>query len=37
VISLDERPRLTDDGIEILPWQEFLVRLWGGAFAALQD
>ncbi|OGB87313.1 hypothetical protein A3H38_03515 [candidate division WOR-1 bacterium RIFCSPLOWO2_02_FULL_46_20] len=29
VISLDPRPRLLDN-INILPWQEFLERLWDG-------
>ena len=26
-------PRLTEDGILILPWQEFLHRLWSGRFS----
>lgn len=30
VVSLDARPRAAD-GIEILPYREFLARLWGGA------
>ena len=30
VVSLDEKPRRTDDGIEILPAAEFASRLWGG-------
>ena len=30
LVSRDPRPRVTDDGIEILPWQVFLDRLWGG-------
>jgi hypothetical protein len=29
VVSLDPRPRLIDN-ITILPWQEFLERLWHG-------
>ena len=29
VISMDPRPRKTADGIDILPWDEFLRRLWG--------
>lgn len=29
LVSLDPRPRLTADGIHILPWQNFLDRLWG--------
>ncbi len=28
LVSLDARPRKTEDGIEILPWREFLERLW---------
>lgn len=31
LVSLEERPR-TVDQIQILPWKEFLDRLWGGAF-----
>jgi len=30
VVSLDEKPRRTDDGIEILPAAEFVARLWSG-------
>jgi predicted AAA+ superfamily ATPase len=30
VVSLDERPRRTEDGIEILPWRRFAERLWAG-------
>ena len=30
LVSLDARPRMTEDGIEILPWQRFLEMLWGG-------
>jgi predicted AAA+ superfamily ATPase len=30
LVSLDARPRITDDGIEILPWSRFLEKLWGG-------
>lgn len=29
IVSLDPKPRLID-GIKILPWQEFLDKLWGG-------
>ncbi len=32
VVSLEARPR-TVDGIQILPWKEFLDRLWAGAFS----
>ena len=28
VVSMDTNPRRTEDGIEILPWQVFLNRLW---------
>ncbi len=30
VVSLEPSPRLTEDGIEILPWRVFLDRLWSG-------
>jgi len=30
LVSRDLQPRLTEDQIEILPWQEFLNRLWSG-------
>ncbi|MDD5674020.1 MAG: AAA family ATPase [Chitinivibrionales bacterium] len=30
IVSLDPAPRKTDDGIEILPWNIFLQRLWAG-------
>lgn len=30
VVSLDPRPRRTDDGIEILPYGQFAERLWQG-------
>ena len=30
VVSLDPRPRVTEDGIEILPYAEFTQRLWAG-------
>ena len=29
VVSMDPKPRRTADGIDILPWSEFLNRLWG--------
>ena len=31
VISREEAPRTTEDGIEILPWPTFCEMLWGGA------
>ena len=30
LVSLDSKPRMTEDQIEILPWQIFLEQLWGG-------
>lgn len=30
LVSLDPKPRRTEDGIEILPWKVFLRRLWDG-------
>ncbi len=30
VVSLDPAPRKTEDGIEILPWADFLRDLWAG-------
>ncbi len=30
LVSLDSRPRKTEDQIEILPWHIFLEQLWGG-------
>ncbi len=30
LVSLDSKPRKTQDQIEILPWQIFLEQLWGG-------
>jgi predicted AAA+ superfamily ATPase len=33
VVSLEERPRKVD-GIEILPWRQFLAMLWDGALHA---
>lgn len=30
VVSREPRPRLTEDRIEILPWQAFCKMLWGG-------
>jgi len=31
VVSQVDRARRTEDGIDILPWQEFLTQLWDGA------
>lgn len=30
VVSTDPNPRLTSDGIHILPWQHFVAQLWRG-------
>jgi predicted AAA+ superfamily ATPase len=30
LVSLDAQPRKTEDGILILPWSEFVTRLWNG-------
>lgn len=30
VVSLEPYARITDEGVCILPWQEFLQQLWGG-------
>lgn len=30
LVSMDSKPRQTEDGIEILPWKIFLQRLWSG-------
>ena len=32
VVSMDPRPRKTADGIDILPWQVFLDRMWKGKY-----
>lgn len=32
IVSLDEETRMTDDHIQILPWREFLIRLWNRDF-----
>jgi predicted AAA+ superfamily ATPase len=31
-VSMDPKPRKTTDGIDILPWNIFLGRLWKGGF-----
>jgi predicted AAA+ superfamily ATPase len=33
LVSMDDRPRRTDDGIEVLPWRHFLEQLWTGKIA----
>jgi hypothetical protein len=30
IVALDEKDRITDDGIEILHYQSFLTQLWQG-------
>ena len=32
VVSMDPRPRRTEDGVDILPWRLFLERLWQNEF-----
>jgi len=32
IVSLERQPRTLESGIEILPWQVFLERLWSGDF-----
>lgn len=32
LVSLEPHPRITDQGVHILPWQDFLSRLWQGEF-----
>jgi predicted AAA+ superfamily ATPase len=34
VTSLEPRARRLENGIEVLPWQEFLQQLWGGILLA---
>ena len=31
ILVCNERAPRVVEGIEVLPWQEFLARLWGGA------
>ena len=32
VVSMDQSHRLMEGGIEVLPWREFLKRLWSNAY-----
>lgn len=32
VVSLERSPRRTDDGIEVLPWRDFVAWLWSGSW-----
>lgn len=32
IVCLEEEPRILESGIEVLPWQMFLHRLWDGDF-----
>lgn len=32
IVSLDEEPRVLEYGVEVLPWQVFLERLWASEF-----
>ena len=34
LVSLEPRPRLLDNGIEVMPWGEFLAQLWKGALVS---
>ena len=34
IVSLDPRARRLENGIEVLPWRDFLQQLWGGALLA---
>jgi hypothetical protein len=34
IVSNDPEPRMTEDKIEILPWQVFFERLWNGQILA---
>ncbi len=31
LVCMEKQPRTLDSGIEILPWQIFLKKLWGGS------
>jgi len=33
IVSMDAAPRMLGD-VEVLPWKEFLTRMWAGAYAA---
>lgn len=33
VVYLEKEPRVLDDGIEIVPWQGLLERLWAGSWS----
>jgi predicted AAA+ superfamily ATPase len=32
IVSLEEFPRKTEDGILCLPWKDFLIKLWNNEF-----
>lgn len=32
LVCLESEPRTMDDGIQILPWRQFIERLWSGGF-----
>jgi hypothetical protein len=34
IVSLEKEPRMLDYGVEVLPWQDFLERLWAGELGA---
>jgi hypothetical protein len=30
IVALEKRPRTLQSGLEVLPWQDFLEKLWVG-------
>jgi predicted AAA+ superfamily ATPase len=32
VVCLEKEPRMLEQGVEVLPWQNFLEKLWAGKF-----
>jgi hypothetical protein len=32
VVCLEKEPRMLEQGVEVLPWQNFLEKLWAGEF-----
>lgn len=37
IVCLEPEPRILDDGIEIIPWKQFLERLWSGEWQKLVE
>jgi len=31
IVSLEKEPRRLEPGLQVLPWQDFLKRLWAGS------